>query len=171
MVESSAPAVLSRQHPGRLYDTADRLEDALWVLRPAKARAPVGEHGEVEAPVVKSEAAGDLPVDARAELSDGVTVRQALEGLEDHHRADELCRHRGAAAPGGEKIGKVFVSKQLRAVIGQKGIDRSLLDEPSAERRRVEELTVRVRSSLHGPILACQQGTREYCRPIKSTRS
>ena len=85
----------------------------------AKARAPIGKHGEVEARVVKGQSTGDLPVDAGPQLSDGIAVRQALQGLEHHHRANEDGWDRGPAFSGGEQVRKVLVFEEIVSVIGQ----------------------------------------------------
>ena len=133
--------------------TARTASKMRWGRSIAQARAPVGEDGEVEARVVEGEPAGDLPVDAGAQLSDRVTVRQALQGLEHHHRADEHRRDRGSAPPGGEQVREVLVFEQLVAVIGQERVDRALLDEAPAEGRGIEHLAIWIGFSLHGPIL------------------
>ena len=170
-VEGSA--VLCLEHTGRLHDSPDGLEDPLWPFRLAKAGAPVGEHGEVEARVVEREPTGDLPVEAGPQLSDGVAVGQTLQGLEHHHRADEHGWDRRSALPGGEQVGKVLVFEQLVSVIGQERVDRALFDEAPAEGGGVEHLAVWVGFSLHKPILLCGRRNREHSqgrsKPLKTT--
>jgi hypothetical protein len=139
----------------------------------AKARAPVGEHGEVEARVVEGQPTSDLPVDAGPQLSDGVAVRETLQGLEHHHRADEHRRDRGTAFTGRKQVGKVLVFEQLVSVIGQERVDRALFNEAPAERGGVEHLAVWIGFPLHKPILADGRGNREHSqgrlKPLKTT--
>ena len=132
--------MLCLEHTGRLHDGTDGLEDPLRPLRLAKARAPVGEHGEVEARVVDREPTGDFPVDAGPQLSDRVAVRRPSKAWSTITEQTSTAGTEGRPLPGGEQVGKVFVSEQLVSVIGQKRVDRALLDKVPAEGGGVEEL-------------------------------
>ena len=93
------PTALSPQHAGRSDDFAHRVKDPVRSIRFAKASAPIGEVGEVKALVIEGETAGHLPVDARAQLTDRVAVREPLQCLEHHHGADQDSGNRRATPP------------------------------------------------------------------------
>ena len=158
------PAVLLGQHAGGLYYSPHGLEDPVGRLGVAKAASPIGEVREIEARVVEGEPTGDLPVDAGPQRSDGVPVGETFEGLEHHHRTDDIDRDRGTSSAGGEQVREVLVFEQLVAVIGEEGADGALLDEAPAERGCVEHLAVWVRFPLHKPILVDGRGNREHPR-------
>ena len=78
------PAGLALEHPGGIDDRAHGVEDPLGTIRLAQPGAPIGEHRVVEPFVSQGQATGHLPADAVPQGPGGVTVRESLEGLEDH---------------------------------------------------------------------------------------
>jgi len=120
--------VLVGQHPSGVDDRAHSVEDPLRTARAPQPGAPVGEVGEVKARVVEGQAAGHLPVDTGLQLTDGVAVRKALQGLEHHHRTDELDGDRGPFSPRREQIGEVGIFEQVAPVISKEGVDGALLN-------------------------------------------
>jgi hypothetical protein len=48
--------------------------------------------------VVQPQPAGDLPGDIAPRRAAGLSVAQAFQGLQHHHRGDHLGRHRRVAA-------------------------------------------------------------------------
>ncbi len=93
-------------------------------------------------------------------------IRQALQGLEHHHRRRHVAGDRGPTSVRGEQVGEQVIGKQLLADISQERFDASLRDKLPAQRRRVEELPVRVTSALHPPILEHPPSNREHFERI-----
>ena len=60
--------------------------------------SPVHQHRGVEPLVVQAQPTGDLPGDVAPQRADRLPVRQALQGLQHHHRGDHLGRHRRVPA-------------------------------------------------------------------------
>jgi hypothetical protein len=132
------PPTSTRKHPGGLHHLADGVEDPPWPGRGADAAAPIHQHGGVETLIVKAQPTGDLPGDVAPQRADGLPVRQALQGLQHHHRRDHLGRHRGVAATLASQVGQQPGWEQLVAMVGQEGVHRPLRDQVAAPGRRVQ---------------------------------
>jgi hypothetical protein len=116
------PPAASGEHPGLLHDLTDRLEDPPGPRRRADAVAPVHQHRGMQPHVVQPQPAGDLPGDIAPQRADRLPVRQALQGLQHHHRGDHLGRHRPMPTTLTRHIGKQLRWEQLVAVLGEEGM-------------------------------------------------
>jgi hypothetical protein len=77
----------------------------------------------------------------------------------------------GIFEPFRKQVFAQLVGEQLLTVIGQERLDASLRDELATQRRRVEQLTVGIASSLHVRSLAVRAPDREHPRAICSAVS
>jgi hypothetical protein len=104
---------------------------------------------------------GGLPGDVRRQLTDRVPVRQPLERLEHHRGRHHIGWHRWTASARREQVGEHLVGEQAATVLGQERVHRSLGHQVTAQRRRVQQLPVRVRGPLHPAMLHDPRRGRE----------
>jgi hypothetical protein len=88
--------------------------------------------------VVQPQPPRDLPGDIAPQRADGLPVRQALQGLQHHHRGGHLGGHRGVPAALAGKIGGQPGWEQLLAVVGEEGVHRPFGDQVATPGRRVQ---------------------------------
>jgi len=88
--------------------------------------------------IIQPQPAGDLPGDIAPQRADRLPVRQALQGLQHHHRGDYLGRDRRVATALDHQVGKQRRWKQLMAVVGEEGVHRPVRDQMTTPGRRVQ---------------------------------
>jgi len=162
----------------RLWDTLAGLPTAVQRRRladllevPAGARISDLERwrkGGVEPLVVQPQPEGDLPGDIAPQRADRLPVRQALQGLQDHHRGDHLGGHRGMPATLAGDIGEQLGREQRMAVVGEEGVHRPLGDQVAAPGRRVQLVIGWVACGRHAGQFA---RSRPPARTTGSTRA
>ncbi len=150
------------EHPGLLHDLSDRLEDPPRPIRRSQTSPPVHQHGRVEPLVVQPQPAGDLPGDIAPQRTDRLPVRQALQGLQHHHRGDHLGGHRRVPATLAGNISKQLGWEQLMAMVGEKAIHRPLGDQVTAPGRRVQLV-------IEGVVCRAHAGQSPRSRPPART--
>jgi hypothetical protein len=81
-----------------------------------------------------------LPTEVEAESVTGLTVRQSLEGLQQHDRGQHAGRDR-RSSPHRDRvqIGEVVVAEHHVTVVGEEAIDRSELQTVTEEIPRVSK--------------------------------
>jgi hypothetical protein len=159
------PPVLRRDHAGGIDHRPHRVEDPLRVNRRSQLVAPQGQHRRMERFVGQRETRGGLPGDVALERTACLTVRLALERLEDHDRCDHIGRHRRAPAARAEQVSEHLVREQRAPVLGQQRVHGALPEQMAAQRRRVEQLTIRARRTLHPAMLFDPPTDRESSSP------
>ena len=166
------PAGLARQHPGRGDDLAHRLEDPLGPVAATQPRPPIGQHRVVEARRSSIAQPGrHLPADPIAQRPRRLTIRQALERLQHHHRRDHISRDRRPTPTRGEQVGEQLVREQLAAMISQERLDAALRHQLAAQRRRVQQLPSSDRSCPAPTQSSPAPPNREHPRADSSTVS
>ena len=74
---------------------------------------PIGEHRVVDALVIERQTRRHLPADVVRNAAGRVTIRQALQGLQHHHRGDHIAGHRRPTPPRREQVREQLVGEQL----------------------------------------------------------
>ena len=93
---------------------------------------------------------------------DRFSIRQALQRLEHHHCRDHISRHRRTAPLRREQISEHVIRKQTSPVLSQKRVHRSLRHQMRTQRRRIQQLTIRNRRTLHPPSIFDPNPKREH---------
>jgi hypothetical protein len=88
--------------------------------------------------VVQPQPAGDLPGDIAPQRADRLPVRQALKGLQHHHRGDHLGGHRRMPTTLAGQVGEQLDWEQLLTMVGEEGVHRPLRDQVTTPARRVQ---------------------------------
>jgi len=132
------PPTPTGEHPGLLHHLADRLEDPPRPIRGPRTSPPVHQHRGVESLVVQPQPAGDLPGNITPQRTDRLAVRQALQGLQHHHRGDHLGGHRRMPATLADNISEQLGRKQLVTMASEEGVHRPVRDQVATPARRVQ---------------------------------
>ena len=148
------PTMLASQHVRFGDHRTHRVEDPLRPLRAAEFAAPQHQHCRVERLIGQRQTRRCFPANVRFELPDRFSIRQALQRLEHHHCRDHISRHRRTAPLRREQISEHVIRKQTSPVLSQKRVHRSLRHQMRTQRRRIQQLTIRNRRTLHPPVLS-----------------
>jgi hypothetical protein len=133
------PAGLGGDHARGGDHRSHGVEDPLRAIRRPQLVAPQDQHGGMERLVGQGQPGRRLPGDVGLQPAHGLTVRQALQGLEDHDRGDDVGGHRGPTAICREQVGEQLVGEQRCSVFGQERVHRALAEQVPAQRRSVQQ--------------------------------
>ena len=169
-VESNARRVLPLQHPGRVDHVADRVEDP---LRPI--HSPAAGSANTSAPIVMPSSSSAKP----AATFHRYRFRNACAASRSD-RPSSACNtitvaitsagHRRPTPPRREQIREQLVGEQLLAMLSQERVHRVVRHQMAAQRRRVQQLPVRIARPCIPPFFSIPTKTRAP-RRISSTVS
>ena len=137
------PLVPTRQHPGRVDHTPDRVEDPLRLRRIPKPVAPVRQRRRVQTLMIQRQTAGDLPPKITTQRLRRVPIRQTLQRLQHQHRRDHLARHTRPPPARPEQISEHPIREHLPPVLSQERIHRPSRHQMTHQRLSVQQHPIR----------------------------
>ena len=126
----------SARHSDQL---AHRVEHPIRAAARAQLVAPQSQNRGMERRLGQRQPCRGLPPHIGLQPPTRLTVRQALESLQHHHRSDHLARHRRTAPTRPEQILEQLVTEQPATMLGQQRIHRPRRHKMPAHRRRVQQ--------------------------------
>lgn len=157
-------AVLLGDHAGLVDHGAHRVEDPLRILALAQLVAPQRQHRRMERLIGQRQARRGLPRDVSLQGPARLTVGLAFQRLEHHHRGDHVRGHRRTAPTRAEQVGEHVIGEQAVPVLCEQRVHRTLPQQVTTQRSRVQQLTIRARRTLHPTILFDPRPDRESRR-------
>ena len=152
-VESNARRVLPVSTPVSAITVADGVEDPLRPVAGPQLVAPQRQHRRMEPLVVSASPAATFQ---RRSVRNACTASRSDRPSSDCSTITVAITSAGTDGrprPDAEQIGEQLVREQPLAVLGQERVHRPGRHQMPDQRRRVQQLPVRIRRALHTTIL------------------
>ena len=150
------PTGLPGQHPGLGHHRPDRVKDPVRPWRAAQPPPPHRQRGRMKPARGHRQPARGLPPQIERHRLHSLGVREPVQGLQHDHRSDHLGRNRRATTRL-EQISEHLLRKQLPTVSGQEREHAPRRQQMPGHRLHIQDLALRIRPSLHPPILPTRQ--------------